>query len=217
MEVGRRYGSVPQGETFRGHSLGERGKDRLVLIRAGDGETARAVTGIQPSMLVRAGTINDVGPIRLVNEAAFGRPDEADLIACLRAEGVVLTSLVAEQENRIVGHILFSRMFIDTSSESVPAVALAPLVVAPVMQRQGIGGVLIMRGLEILRGNGERIVIVLGHPNYYSRFGFSAKKAQPIASPFPPEAFMALELSPGALDGIRGSVRYPDAFGLPGR
>jgi putative acetyltransferase len=158
--------------------------------------------------------IQERSVVHAINAAAFGRPDEADLVDRLRADGAVLASLVAEAENRLVGHILFSRMSIETDTRSVPAAALAPVAVLPEYQRHGIGGRLISRGLEFLRDRGERIVIVLGHPEYYSRFGFSCEHARLLESPFPPEAFMALELSPGALDGIRGKVRYPDAFGL---
>jgi len=152
--------------------------------------------------------------IRSINEAAFGRPDEADLVDGLRSEGVVLVSLVAEVDKRIAGHILFSRMWIETPGGSVPAAALAPMAVLPGDRRRGIGQRLILHGLELLRRRGERIVIVLGHPDYYPRFGFSSETARYLESPFPPEAFMAMELSPGALDGICGSVRYPAAFGL---
>ena len=94
-------------------------------------------------------------------EAAFGRPDEADLVDQLRAEGVVLASLVAEFEKRIVGHILFSRMWIETTGASVAAVALAPVAVLPEHQRRGIGGQLIRHGLNLLRRQGEKMVIVL--------------------------------------------------------
>ena len=152
--------------------------------------------------------------IRSIHEAAFGRVDEADLVDSLRSEGMVLVSLVAEVERRMVGHILFSRMSIETSDGAVPAAALAPVAVLPEDQRRGIGGQLIRYGLDLLRRQGERIVIVLGHPDYYSRFGFSAENARALESPFPPEAFMALELSAGALKGVRGRVRYPNAFGL---
>jgi putative acetyltransferase len=152
--------------------------------------------------------------IHSINEEAFGRPDEADLVDRLRREGVVLASVVAELEKRIVGHVLFSRMSIETDGGSIPAAALAPMAVLPEHQRQGIGGRLIGHGLDLLRQGGERIAIVLGHPGYYPRFGFSSAKARSLESPFPPEAFMAMELSPGALDGIRGKVRYPAAFGL---
>ncbi len=148
--------------------------------------------------------------IRSVNQAAFGRADEADLVDTLRADGVVLVSLVAESERHIVGHILFSRIWID----DVPAVALAPVAVQPEYQRQGIAGTLIHRGIDLLRMRGERIILVLGHPEYYERFGFAAETARHIESPFPPEAFMAMELTPGALTNIRGKVRYPAAFGL---
>jgi putative acetyltransferase len=152
--------------------------------------------------------------IHSINEAAFGRPDEANLVDSLRSEGVVVASVVAELERRIVGHILFSRMFIETDGGSIAAAALAPMAVSPEHRRQGIGGRLIRHGLDLLRGRGEHIVIVLGHPDYYPRFGFCSGKARSLESPFPPDAFMAMELSPGALDGIRGKVRYPAAFGL---
>lgn len=153
--------------------------------------------------------------IHVVNEAAFGGSDEAALVDKLRADGHVLLSLVAEFESRIVGHILFSRMWIKTpTSVLVSAVALAPIAVLPERQRQGIGGQLIRHGLELLRGQGEKIVIVLGHPGYYPKFGFSVEKARLLESPFPAEAYMAIELSPGALDGVRGAVVYPAAFGV---
>ena len=156
----------------------------------------------------------DTPAIRSIHHTAFGRPDEADLVDSLRAEGVIVLSLVAESREQAIGHILFSRMSIDTPTSSIPAVSLAPLAVLPAHQRQGIGEQLIRRGLAILREQGERIVIVLGHPNYYPRFGFSTHNTRNLQSPFPPHALMALELSPRSLDGIGGKVRYPAAFGL---
>ena len=164
--------------------------------------------------VIRSENTGDRSTVRSVNEAAFARPDEADLVERLWSEGVVLVSLVAEVRRQIVGHILFSRMSIDTARASIPAVALAPMAVLPEYQRRAIGGQLIRGGLDLLRGQGEHVVLVLGHRDYYPRFGFSAEKARSLESPFPPNAFMAMELIPDALDGVCGKVRYPVAFGL---
>jgi putative acetyltransferase len=152
--------------------------------------------------------------VRTVNETAFGRSSEADLIDRLWVEGVVLASFVAEVGNQIIGHILFSRMTIETAQGPVAAVSLAPMAVLPDHQGHSIGSQLVRHGLNELRARGERIVIVLGHKDYYPRFGFSPDTARNLDSPFPPEVFMALELSESALEGIRGDVRYPAAFGL---
>jgi putative acetyltransferase len=165
-------------------------------------------------LIVRSEGPRDLPVIRSINENGFGRPDEAELVERLRTEGVVLISLVAEVERRALGHILFSRMWIDTTAGAVPAVALAPMAVLPEYQRRGVGQLLVRRGLDRLHSLGEQIVIVLGHPGYYPRFGFSVEKARGLKSPFPPEAFMALELVPGALTGVQGKVRYAAAFGL---
>jgi putative acetyltransferase len=160
------------------------------------------------------GSLAERAAIHSINEAAFGGGEEADLVDNLRASGDVLVSLVAEYEARTAGHILFSRMWIGKPGGLVPAVALAPLAVLPECQRRGIGGALIRHGLELLRALDEKLVIVVGHPGYYPRFGFSSEKARGLDSPFPAEAFMALEVQAGALDGIRGRVIYPAAFGL---
>lgn len=166
------------------------------------------------ALFVREEQPSDREQVWRVNETAFGRPDEADLIERLRVEGAILLSLVAEANGQIIGHILFSRMTVETAQGSVVAVSLAPMAVLPDHQGHQVGSHLVRQGLAELRGRGERIVIVLGHKDYYPRFGFSPEKARYLASPFPPDAFMALELSDGALAGIRGAVRYPSAFGL---
>ncbi len=160
----------------------------------------------EQKLIIRAETTEDYQTVRSVNEIAFGRKDEAGLVDSLRADDAVLVSLVAESEKQIVGHILFSRMSIEAANRSVSAVALAPVAVLPQHQRKGIGEAMIRRGLDLLRDRGEQIVIVLGHPDYYPRFGFSCEKAQSLASPFPKEAYMAMELVPRALDGVQGRV-----------
>ena len=163
---------------------------------------------------VRIEIVEDQTAIRAINEAAFGGQDEAVLVERLRDEGHALISLIAEVDAGIVGHIMFSRMWIQTPTALLPAVALAPIAVLPEYQRRGIGGCLIRHGLDLLRGRGEKIVIVFGHPDYYPRFGFSTDKARRLSSPFPADAFMAMELSAGALDEIEGPVVYPPAFGI---
>ena len=175
----------------------ELSEDRSVLIRTEESEKP-----------------DELAMIRAVNVAAFGGTEEAELVDSLRRGHHTLLSLVAELTGRIVGHVLFSRMWIQTSTERLPAVALAPIAVLPEHQRQGIGSLLIQRGLELLRGLDESIVIVVGHSDYYPLFGFSAVRAESLGSPFPREAFMALELRTGALDGVQGWVVYPPAFGL---
>jgi putative acetyltransferase len=165
-------------------------------------------------VVVRRESADDISAVRAVNEAAFGRTEEADLVDRLRNEGAVLASFVAEQNGRVVGHILFSRTLIETADESVPSVALAPMAVSPSHQRRGIGTRLVRFGVQWLVTRGERSVLVLGHPHFYQQFGFSTDRARMLATPFPPDAFMALELVAGALDGLRGTVRYPAGFGL---
>ncbi|HXR97725.1 MAG TPA: N-acetyltransferase [Terriglobales bacterium] len=163
------------------------------------------------------GNIAERRAIRVVNEAAFGGSEEADLVDQLRGDEHALLSLVAlmaDGQRGVVGHILFSRMWIKTTRGLVSAVALAPVAVLPGFQRHGIGGRLIEHGLDVLRSQGERIVIVVGHPDYYHRFGFSTDKTVLLEAPFPREAFMALELSDGALDGVAGPVVYHPAFGI---
>ena len=161
-----------------------------------------------------SGSLDELAMIRAINEPAFGGSEEADLVDNLRAGGHALVSIVAELGARLVGHIMFSRMWINTAAGLLPAVALAPMAVRPDHQRRGIGTQLVLHGLELLQSRRERLVIVVGHPNYYPRFGFSSQKARLLQSPFPEEVFMAMELIAGALDGIQGPVVYPPPFGI---
>ncbi len=158
----------------------------------------------------------DHDAIRNLNRQAFDGDAEATLVDRLRASGAVIVSLVAVENGDIVGHILFSDLLIEANQAVIPAVSLAPMAVAPKSQRRGTGSALMQRGLELCRERGKSIVVVLGHPEYYPRFGFSAELAKPLESPYSGlgAAWMALELVPGALDGIRGTVRYPAAFAV---
>lgn len=156
----------------------------------------------------------DASAVRNVNVQAFGQPDEARLVEDLQAGGFARIALVAETPGGVVGAILFSHMTIETPTGTVDALSLAPLAVLPPVQYQGIGSDLTYRGLEACREQGHRIVIVLGDPNYYGRFGFSSQLASRLQSPFPREAFQAIELVPEALEGVEGAVRYPAPFGI---
>lgn len=163
---------------------------------------------------VRAAKPADAEAIAALNRAAFGGEEEVGIIERLRHDGLVAVELVAEQGGEIIGHILLSWLPTTMDGRSLKALALAPMAVRPGLQRQGVGGRLIMAARDRARAVGAEAVIVLGHPGYYPRFGFSAALARNLASPFSGEAFMALELVPGALAGKRGSVSYPAAFGL---
>jgi putative acetyltransferase len=167
--------------------------------------------------LVRPATPADHAAIRAIVEAAFGEPppgqtgpDPATVIEGVRAEGAALVELVAEAHGEVVGHVLFSRM---TVTPARLIAGLGPLAVGPDRQSQGHGGSLSRAGIEAVRALGAEAVVVLGHPEYYPRFGFSRGAARTIASPFADRpAFMALELTPGALAGPL-KVDYPAAFG----
>jgi putative acetyltransferase len=165
------------------------------------------------SLVIRPETTADWEEIRQVNHRAFGQAEEARLVDALREGGHARLSLVAEQAGQVVGHILFSNLSIFTETETVPALALAPLAVLPEFQKQGIGSALVRRGLELCREQGHRIVVVLGHPHFYPRFGFSSRLASALTSPFGSGDFwMALELVTGALNQVSGQVTYPAPF-----
>jgi putative acetyltransferase len=150
--------------------------------------------------------------IAALHRAAFGGDFEAGLVQRLHDDGLVAVSLVALEGADVIGHILFSTLDVEVDGRGVKAVALAPLAVRPDHQRQGIGARLIDAGIAQLRAQDWAAVIVLGHPAYYARFGFSAALARKLRSPYAGAAFMALELESGALDGEAGSVRHPAAF-----
>lgn len=155
----------------------------------------------------------DQASIRGVHRQAFGSDVEAELVDRLREEGYTIVSLVAELDGDVVGHILFSRLPIVTPTGSIEAASLAPMGVLPAHQRRGFGSQLVAAGLDACRERGYGIAVVLGHPAFYPRFGFSAELARALESRFGSSAsWMALELRLGALTGVRGRVVYPPAF-----
>ncbi|HEY9747487.1 MAG TPA: N-acetyltransferase [Allocoleopsis sp.] len=165
-------------------------------------------------MQIRTETPADYPAIADILLQAFGQDAEALLVERIRQSDRYIPelSLVAEKEGVVVGHLLFS--YIDlVGVETLPVLGLAPLAIHPDYQRQGIGSALVQAGLAKAEDQGEAIAIVLGHPPFYSRFGFEPSVNYGIASPFPvpPEFFMVKFLKPVPQEFL-GKVSYPSAF-----
>jgi putative acetyltransferase len=156
----------------------------------------------------------DVAGVRVVNEEAFAQFEEADIVDTLRRTCHECVSLVAE-DGGIVGHILFSPAVVETDGRRVVGMGLAPMAVMPDRQRQGIGSALVEQGLAMLRERGCPFVIVLGHPEFYPRFGFERASAYGLTCQWdgvPDEAFMVLIFDSRATEGMSGVARYRDEF-----
>lgn len=167
-------------------------------------------------MEIREEIAEDFAAIYEINEAAFGRSDEPLLVDRLRSRKAIIHSLVAERNGELVGHALFSPVMIHKDSGVViVAAGLGPVAVLPAYQKQGIGSALITAGIEMCREAGYRAMIVLGHPNYYPRFGFQPASCFNISCAYddvPDDAFMVLGLEEGALKTINGVAYYHPEF-----
>src|SRR5262245_47572397 len=163
-----------------------------------DSVTARGVN----HMLIRDERTDDRAVVHAVNQAAFETSVEASLVDALREQASPVVSLVAEEDGAVVGHILFSPVSL-SGHPGLKIMGLAPMAVLPEQQRKGIGSALVKDGLLRCKQLGFGAVVVLGHPEYYPRFGFLPGKRFGIESeyPVPEEVFMVLELDPGFLDG----------------
>jgi len=163
--------------------------------------------------MIRHAQLADSAAIAAVVSAAFGRPDEAQLVGRLRADGDAMFELVADDAGEVVGHVLFSRLWADRDGLYT---ALAPLAVRPDRQRAGLGGQLVRAGLAAAPQFGAVGVLVLGDPGYYGRFGFSRAAAARVSCPYSSlEAFQGLALQPGMLDAAM-TIAYPSAFSASG-
>ena len=165
-------------------------------------------------LTIRPEVAADISAIRHVHTLAFGRVNEADVVDVLRCAGTLTVSLVAMRAQCVVGHIAFSPVEIKSDASTIAAIGLAPLAVLPAYQRQGIGSQLVQAGLATCGEVGYGVVVVLGHPHYYPKFGFTPSKPYGIEweHTVPEEVFMVKELQPGALAQTRGVVHYDPAF-----
>jgi putative acetyltransferase len=172
------------------------------------GQEARAM------VFIREERPEDIPAIREVNQQAFGRPGEGQLVDALRENGAILASLVAVQEGKVVGHILYSPVTAGSGGESLVGAGLGPMAVLPGCQRQGIGGKLIEAGNQKMGEAGYPFIVVLGHTGYYPRFGFRPARSYGVRCEWevPEEVFMILVLEPVKMEGVSGLVSYRPEF-----
>ena len=165
---------------------------------------------------VRSEEPDDIAAVHAINETAFGQPSEANLVDSLRVACPDAVSLVATSDGEIVGHILFTPITIQGETGMPHGMGLGPMAVVSARQRQGIGSRLVEAGLKVLRQQACPFVIVLGHPEYYPRFGFVPASLHGLACQWeevPAEAFMVLILDEAVMAGVSGVARYRDEFG----
>ncbi len=165
-------------------------------------------------MNIREEQPSDIEKIWKVNSEAFETEEEANLINVLRNSGCTYISLVAESETNIIGHILFTPVELSGNDNHLKIMGLAPMAVFSQYQNKGIGSQLVEAGLELCKLQGYDAVVVLGHPNYYPKFGFVPSAKYNIKSEYdvPDDVFMVLELAPGCLKTHAGIIKYHQAF-----
>ncbi|MCC7043918.1 MAG: N-acetyltransferase [Acidobacteria bacterium] len=165
--------------------------------------------------LIRDERPEDQTAVRFVNELAFGRADEADLVDTLRSSCPDALSRVAIDGDTVVGHIMFTPVVIDGHGGLVAGMGLGPMAVLPSHQGQDIGTALVRHGIEELRMRACPFVVVVGHPAYYPRFGFELASRRGLRSQWPgmpDEAFMVIVLDEGTMKGVTGVARYRGEF-----
>ena len=164
---------------------------------------------------VRKEKQEDYGAVRIVNDRAFGTPEEGRIIDMLRKVCQETFSLVAVSDEKIVGHIFFSPVTIDHEDTQVIGMGLAPMAVLPEFQKQGIGSLLVKEGIRRIQGTDCPFIIVLGHEHYYPRFGFEQASIQGLKAQWegvPDEAFMVMILNESVMAGVSGVARYRSEF-----
>ena len=158
---------------------------------------------------------DDIAAVRAINEAAFGDTAEATIVDSLRDACADAVSLVAVEDDRILGHIFFTPAYVIGGHGSTQGMGLAPMAVLPERQRKGIGSMLVQAGIGAARERECPFIIVVGHPEYYPRFGFVPASHHGLTCQWdgvPDEAFMVLILDEPAMAGACGTARYRDEF-----
>lgn len=165
-------------------------------------------------LMIRPEEPGDREAVQEVNLFAFDSDLEARIVDGVREMGEPFISLVAELDGRVIGHILFSPVEIDGTGAGLVFAGLAPMAVRPEHQRRGIGSLLVQQGLDACRAAGTRLVFVLGHRDYYPRFGFVPARGHGLhfTAPELDAYFFVLELVPGALGDVSGRVAYHELF-----
>ena len=166
-------------------------------------------------MIIRQEKPEDIDDIHALNELAFGQPQEANIIDKLRINCDNLLSLVVIENEKVVGHILFSPVEIEGQHGIIRGMGLAPMAVLSEMQHKGIGTQLVKSGIENLREMQCPFIIVLGHPEYYPRFGFERASLYGIKCQWegiPDDAFMILWLDKSKINRVSGLAKYRDEF-----
>jgi putative acetyltransferase len=163
---------------------------------------------------IRGEQPDDVAAIRELNQRAFAQNQEANIVDALRANGAAMLSLVAILDGHVAGHIMYSPIEVG----DVIGAGLGPMAVLPEHQRQGIGGRLVEAGTQRLSSTGVPVIVVLGHPAYYPRFGFLPASRYGVRCewPVPDEVFMMLVLDQARMSGLTGVARYRPEFSTVG-
>jgi putative acetyltransferase len=167
-------------------------------------------------MHIREEKPSDIDNIREINSEAFETIAEANLVDALRTSGCTRISLVAETENGLVGHILFTPVDLSGCENNLKMMGLAPMAVKSQFQNKGIGSKLVQEGLKRCQFSGYDAVVVLGHSDYYPRFGFEPAVRFCIKSEYevPDDVFLIIELKPNTLTGYKGVIKYQDEFNV---
>jgi len=164
---------------------------------------------------IRGEKRSDYDAIKFINDEAFNQPQEGNIIEKLRNSDSKTLSLIAEMNNKIIGHIFFSSVKIEGHAEIIDGMGLAPMAVLPEYQKQGIGKMLVNEGISILKSQLIPYIIVLGHEDYYPRFGFEIASKYGLQSQWdevPDEAFMILVFNHDMMKNVRGIAKYREEW-----